>query len=189
MCQGRDDIDKRIWSNTSPGQATATMDVSLAGRRGWCQGPCVGPRGHAACRLRGPPSPIDLAAPADYSTRDRDDIVASADQVRCSARRSGDSAGKNARPPIQTAGALRASVGFYRKIGGRDELGTERPPPNRSIDWHGRRALSQAPTLAVHRLPRRIASAISVRSASWRLEDLSVRGQRRFGHGQVERQP
>ena len=47
--------------------------------------------------------PIDLAASADYPTRDMDDTVAAAGQVRCSARRGGDSAVKNVRPPIQTA--------------------------------------------------------------------------------------
>jgi hypothetical protein len=67
----------------------------------------------------GPRSPIDLAAPADYPTRERDDTVAAAGQVRCSARRGGNSAGKNARPPIQMAGALRASVGSTEAAGKR----------------------------------------------------------------------
>jgi hypothetical protein len=62
----------------------------------------------------GPPSPIDLAALADYPTRDRDDAVAAIGQVQCRASQGGDSAGKNARPPIQTAGALRASVVYDR---------------------------------------------------------------------------
>ena len=52
-----------------------------------------------------------IGKPADVKpTRDRDDSFAAAGQVRSSARRGGDSAGKNASPPIQKAGALRASV-------------------------------------------------------------------------------